>query len=279
MPELPEVETIINRLKTGTQETPGVKDQIIQSVQVTWDQIIAQPDVNSFKLALEGNKISGASRRGKFLHFPLTKGHLIGHLRMSGEMRIEPVYSQNGNLNPVEKYDKVIFNFNSSYRMVFSNIRKFGRMWYVEDPQTVFGTLGPEPFDPELNSSVFYHMLQSRNRQIKSLLMDQSFLAGLGNIYTNEALFRSGIHPLRKSDTLSRNEATDLLHAIQAVLRQGIDTLGASIDWFYRGGGFQNEFLVYDRSGEACPNCGRPIQKDTVGQRGTYFCPHCQPIN
>ena len=278
MPELPEVQTIVNRLRTGTKEVPSVCGQTIQSVQVTWDPIVAEPHVASFKRLLEGNKIIEASRRGKFLHFPLLVGHLIGHLRMSGEMRVEPLYSEGGQLNLVEKYDKVILNFESPYRMVFSNIRKFGRMWYVEDPQSVFGKLGPEPLDPILDATVFHQMLQSHSRQIKPLLMDQAFIAGLGNIYSNEALFRAHIHPLRRSDSLSTAEANQLLQEIQAVLRQGIDTLGASIDWFYKGGGFQDQFLVYDQSGEPCPVCGNPVQKITVGQRGTYFCPHCQPF-
>jgi formamidopyrimidine-DNA glycosylase len=108
--------------------------------------------------------------------------------------------------------------------------------------------------------------------------MDQSFIAVLGNIYTDEALFRSKIHPLRKSDSLTTDEATKLHQAIQEVLRQGIRRFGASLDWIYRGGEFQNEFNAYKRAGEACPVCGSPIQKISVGQRGTHFCPNCQKI-
>lgn len=279
MPELPEVETIVRRLKNGTKDIPSVCEQVIESVQVTWASIIADPDAQAFKNFLTGNKIIDARRRGKFLHFPLKSGHLIGHLRMSGEMRVEPRYNHSHTQAPLGKYDKVILNFESPYRMVFSNIRKFGRMWYVEDPQSVFGKLGPEPLDPILDASVFHQMLQSHTRQIKPLLMDQSFIAGLGNIYTDEALFRAHIHPLRKSNTLTTFEAGQLHQAIQSVLSQGILTFGASIDWFYQGGGFQNNFNVYGKTGAPCPVCGSFIQKIIVGQRGTHFCPYCQRID
>jgi formamidopyrimidine-DNA glycosylase len=222
MPELPEVETIIRRLRDGRPDQPSVRDQTIHAVQVTWARSIAEPDARSFEHALTGKQITDARRRGKYLHFPLKQGHLIGHLRMSGDMRMEPRQDADGSPSPSGPYDRVILNFESPYRLVFSNIRKFGRMWYVEDPQDVFGCLGPEPLDPEFTGLQLYEMLQAHTRSIKPLLMDQSFIAGLGNIYTDESLFRAGIHPLRKSDTLNLAQAQRLHHAIQEVLRQGI---------------------------------------------------------
>ncbi len=276
MPELPEVETIVRRLRDGTSESPSVRGQNIQSVQVNWDRIIAAPDVDDFREALTGKTITDARRRGKFLHFPLDEGHLIGHLRMSGDMRMESRLGPDGSQRPPEPYDRAVFTLASPFLLVFSNVRKFGRLWYTDDPQTVLGALGPEPLDPDFSPAQLYEGLQARTRQIKPLLMDQTFIAGLGNIYTDEALFRAQIHPLRKSDSLSPDEADRLHKAIQQVLQQGIRRFGASLDWFYRGGQFQNDFSAYGRAGEACPVCGTQIAKISVGQRGTHFCPRCQ---
>ena len=144
------------------------------------------------------------------------------------------------------------------------------------DPQTVLGKLGPEPLGPNLDPQKLYTMLQAHHRQIKPLLMDQTFIAGLGNIYTDEVLFTAQIHPLRISDTLSKGEATALYRAMQSILTQGIEKLGSSLDWMYRGGEFQNYFKVHQREGETCPDCGCTVKKITVGQRSTYFCPCCQ---
>lgn len=278
MPELPEVETIVRRLRNGTPDQPGVCGQTIQTVEITWPKIIAAPDSITFQQALLGKTILDARRRGKFLHFPLNEGHLVGHLRMSGDMRIEARLATNGISIPAGPYDRVILNFTSVDRLVFSNIRKFGRMWYLTDPQDIFCQLGPEPLDPDFLVSHLYEKLRAHSRLIKPLLMDQSFLAGLGNIYTDEALFRAKIHPLRKSDTLSSDEAARLHQSIQEVLTQGIRRFGASLDWFYRGGEFQNDFNAYGRTGKACPVCSSPIEKIVVGQRGTHFCPKCQKL-
>jgi formamidopyrimidine-DNA glycosylase len=276
MPELPEVETIIRRLRNGTKTHPPVPGHVIQSVQITWDRIIAEPDPPSFRENLMGKEIIGAQRRGKFLYFPLSKGHLIAHLRMSGDMRMEPRVTSENKPLPPDNYDRVILNFESPYRLAFNNIRKFGRMWYVENSQSIFGDLGPEPLSDSFTPDQFYEMLQSHSRQIKPLLMDQHFLAGLGNVYTDESLFWAKIHPLRQSDSLSKEEVKRLHDSIQSVLRLGIRRFGASIDWIYRGGEFQNSFKVYQQEGEPCPVCETPIEKIKVGQRGTHFCPNCQ---
>ncbi|HOF25724.1 MAG TPA: zinc finger domain-containing protein, partial [Anaerolineaceae bacterium] len=177
---------------------------------------------------------------------------------------------------PTQKHDRLQLNFNSGWKLVFNDTRKFGRAWLTEDPQKVLSGIGSEPLDPDLTPDKFHAMLQVRSRQIKPLLMDQRFLAGLGNIYTDEALFSAGIHPLRRSDTLTQPEAERLLAAIREVLQQGILAKGASIDWVYRGGDFQNHFQVYKRTGSPCPRCGTPIQRIVVGQRSTHFCPVCQ---
>ncbi len=276
MPELPEVEIIIQRLKNGDADHPPVPGHVIQSVNVTWDRIIAKPDPEGFKENIIGKEIVNARRRGKFLHFPLNEGHMMAHLRMSGNIRMERRLTDEGEPIPPEEYDKVIINFEENWRLVFVSIRKFGRMWYVEDQGVLFDDLGPEPLDKDFNANKLYDMLQAHNRQIKPLLMDQTFIAGMGNVYTDEALFRAKIHPLRKSDSLSIIEAEVLHNAIQNVLKEGILRLGTSLDRIYEGGQFQNYFRVYQQEGKPCPDCGTTIERITVGQRGTHICPNCQ---
>jgi formamidopyrimidine-DNA glycosylase len=279
MPELPEVETIIRRLKQGDDHTPSVIGQTIHSVEVRWKRIIAKPDPEEFKKVLVGKSITNAKRRGKFLCFPLDQGHLLAHLRMSGDMRIEKRLNSEGNHIPHDKHDRVIINFEGEYRMVFNNIRKFGRMWLVKNPEEVTGNLGPEPLSDEFNVKLLYEKLQAHSRQIKPLLMDQEFIAGLGNLYTNEILYHSKIHPLRQSDTLSKAETIRLHKSRQFILQRGIDKMGSSIDWIYKGGQFQEDFSVYGKKGEPCPRCKTPIKKIEVGQRASYFCPNCQKID
>lgn len=279
MPELPEVETIIRRLKQGNCETPSVVGQRIHSVEITWDKIIARPNPEEFKQKLVGRRIEDAKRRGKFLHFPLDQGHLLAHLRMSGDMRMEKRMNSEGNQIPHNKHDRVIINFEGDYRMVFNNIRKFGRMWFVLDPEEITGNLGPEPLSSEFTVKLLYEKLKAHSRQIKPLLMDQEFIAGLGNLYTNEILYHAKIHPLRQSNTLSETETIQLHKSIQFVLQRGIDKMGSSIDWIYKGGQFQEDFSVYGKKGEPCPRCKTPIKKIEVGQRASYFCPNCQKID
>jgi formamidopyrimidine-DNA glycosylase len=278
VPELPEVETIIRRLRDGDREHPPVIGHRIQSVEIAWDRIIAEPDPASFKQALVGKAITGAQRRAKFLHFPLNHGHLVGHLRMSGDMRMVRRFDIKGNPIPKDPYDQVMINFESNWRMTFSSIRKFGRMWYTEDLESIFGKLGPEPLSENFKAEQLYEMLHAHSRQIKPLLLDQHFIAGLGNIYTDESLFRAMVHPLRRSDSLSKAETQMLFNAIRLTLTEGILNFGASLDWIYRGGEFQNFFKVYKRQGQPCPVCGTEIKKITVGQRGTHLCPNCQRL-
>jgi formamidopyrimidine-DNA glycosylase len=276
MPELPEVETIMRRLRDGTPESAPVLGKVIESASVNWPKIVEQPNKQQFIADLKGKTITGAQRRGKFLHFPLSKGHLIAHLRMSGDMRMEKRASEKGQALPQQKYDQVVVNFHSNWRMILSSVRKFSRVWYVLDAQSVLGDLGPEPLGPKLNPQKLYNMLHAHHRQIKPLLMDQTFIAGLGNIYTDEVLFAARIHPLRLSNTITHEEAKALYQGMQTVLKQAIDKLGSSLDWMYRGGEFQNYFKVHQREGQPCPGCGCTIKKIIVGQRSTYFCPCCQ---
>lgn len=282
MPELPEVETIARSLRNAPDlafshspnlnERPGVQGRRFAEVQVTWHRSIAEPEAPEFSSRLCGQKIMEVTRRGKFLVFQLEEDWMLMHLRMSGDIRVEP-----RNILPCLPHDRVVFDFEDEMRMIFNDTRKFGRVWLVKDPQTVLGRLGPEPFSAELSPEAFHRLLRGQRRIIKTVLLDQKFLAGLGNIYTDEALHLACVHPLEKASSLDAERSNALLVAIRAVLEEGIRRNGASIDWVYRGGDFQNYFRVYQRTGEQCLKCGAKIERIVVGQRGTHFCPSCQP--
>lgn len=280
MPELPEVETIARFLRNSTAFTssggsiPGgsVIGRVIRSVELIWERTLAKPLPAEVNTRLVGQEIREVDRRGKFLVLELSRGWLLFHLRMSGDIRVEPESAAR------LPHDRVIFHFEDETRLVFNDTRKFGRIWAVDDPQSVVGALGPEPLGEAFSAEQLYQMLQARSRELKPLLMDQAFLAGLGNIYTDESLHRAGLHPRRNSSSLTMQESDCLYHAIREVLEEGIRRNGASIDWVYRGGDFQNYFRVYQRQGQACTTCGTTIERTVVGQRGTHFCPKCQPL-
>ena len=272
MPELPEVETIVRNLRRGTDGAPSLIGQTIQAAHLLWPRTLAEPDVETFLGMLPGQTAQTVGRRAKFLTLTLSESTMVIHLRMSGDLKMEPSET------PIAKHDRMLLEFVSGWRLSFNDTRKFGRVWLVNDTQRLFSDLGPEPDDPALTPEKFHAMLQARKRTIKPLLLDQRFLAGMGNIYTDEALFRAGIHPLESSEMLDLQDAARLLEAIRVTLTQGIEANGASIDWVYRGGDFQNHFQVYQQTNNPCPSCGQPINKTTVGQRGTHFCPHCQPL-
>lgn len=272
MPELPEVESIRNALRTGTDGYPSLMGLKISNAKVYWPRTLATPSVGEFQDRITGQTISELGRRGKYLLFYLSKDTMLIHLRMSGDLMLE---SLNADL---ALHHRMILEFQESFRLAFNDTRKFGRVWLVEDPQKVIGGLGPEPLSDEFTPDLLWQLLRSRRRQLKPLLMDQKFLAGMGNIYTDEALHLANLHPLLNSQDVSREQAEVLWNSIRQVLREGIRRNGASIDWVYRGGDFQNYFHVYGRSGEACIECGTPIERIIVGQRSTHFCPKCQPL-
>ena len=264
MPELPEVETIVRTLR------PVLLGKTILSADLRWPRTLATPSPALFKKRLKGQRIETISRRAKFLDLKLTDLHLVIHLRMSGDLLVVL-----GGYQPA-KHDRLIAQLSEDTSLVFNDPRKFGRVWLVKDPAEIFRDLGMEPLSGEFSPEWLYSALKNRRRQLKPLLLDQKFIAGLGNIYTDEALFMARLHPLSLSDSISKKQANGLWQGIREVLEEGIRRNGASIDWVYRGGDFQNHFRVYGRTGEACPRCKTPIKRITVGQRGTHFCPHCQ---
>jgi formamidopyrimidine-DNA glycosylase len=264
MPELPEVETIARNLR------PSLVGRQVLSVGLFWPRTLATPGMGEFQQRMSGQRIQAVTRRAKYLHLVLSDGHLLIHLRMSGDLYLRP--------SPCSPalHDRLHLALDSGETLAFNDTRKFGRVWLVDDPNQVLGGLGPEPFAEDFTPEAFYTLLHARHRKLKPLLLDQSFLAGLGNIYTDEALHLSGLHPLRQSDTINQEEAQKLFASIRAVLQTGIENNGASIDWVYRGGSFQNLFRVYGRAGQTCLVCAAPIERIVVGQRSTHFCPQCQ---
>lgn len=277
MPELPEVETIVRALKFGGRSGPPVTGRVLAGGQVLWEKTLATPGVDSFDRRVTGQVIQDVTRRGKFIQMQFSHDWLLIHLRMSGDIRVEPIQDFNGQILPVQKHDRLVLTTEDQFRLVFNDTRKFGRAWLVKDPAEVLSDLGPEPLDPAFSAEDLALLLTKRQRAMKPLLLDQAFLAGMGNIYADEALHLAKIHPLTGSDSLTNADIEHLWLAIRSVLQEGIRRNGASIDWVYRGGDFQNYFRVYGRDGEPCPVCGTPIEKIVVGQRGTHFCPTCQP--
>ena len=266
MPELPEVETIARKL------SPILSGKEIRRVDLRWERSLATPTPLEFRERLCGQTIDKITRRGKYLHLHLSEDQLLIHLRMSGDL-----FTASTTRIP-EKHDRLILELSGDVLMIFNDTRKFGRIWLTSDPNQVLDRLGPEPLEDEFTPRSLFDKLQEKHRQVKPLLLDQTFLAGLGNIYTDEALHIAGVHPLKLSDHISEDQATRLWQAIRNVLQEGILRNGASIDWVYRGGNFQNYFRVYGRNGETCPVCNNRIEKLIIGQRSTHICPNCQPI-
>lgn len=276
MPELPEVETIAAYLRRG-KDGPSLIGQSIRAVDVQWNRTIAEPAVPEFVRRIRGQSVQAIGRRAKFLKIELDPDTLLVHLRMSGDLRLEPETLADGQPRAAAAHDRVLFHLENGWRLVFNDTRKFGRIWLVQDPASVLADLGPEPLDPSFTAAVLHERLRTHARQLKPLLLDQTFLAGLGNIYTDEALHRARLHPNQPANRLTAEQAGQLWQAIRTVLLEGIRSHGASIDWAYRGGDFQNSFQVYGRTGKPCYRCGTLIVRRVVGQRSTHFCPTCQP--
>ena len=272
MPELPEVETIKNEL------LPHIVGHRITGVTLFWNGIVRQPSVEEFHSRLIGQEITGVTRRGKYLIFDLTSGEvLIIHLKMTGSLLLNPA-----SVEP-NKFIRAILHLDKETKLYFRDPRKFGAMWLVEDANSVVGKLGPEPLEAGFTPQALAQRLTNRTAPIKALLCDQTFVAGIGNMYADEALFAARIHPLRPGGNLFQDEVKRLHRAIQQVLWAAINNKGASTDTYFRPGGeigtAHFEFKVAHRGGKTCPVCGAPIQRLPIRNRGSYFCPKCQPLS
>jgi formamidopyrimidine-DNA glycosylase len=231
MPELPEVETIARTLREGTapssssRQNPSLIGRKVIGCHLLWERTLEEPGPDEFRARIIGQKIVTVGRRGKYIVFSLSEDTMLIHLRMSGDLLVEEVSE------PFAAHHRMALDLDGGLRLSFNDPRKFGRVWLLADPSPVLDRLGPEPLDPSFSSLRFHRRLSERRRQIKPLLLDQTFLAGLGNIYADEALYLARIHPLTPSNEITEDGVERLWSAIRQVLTEGIHRNGASIDW------------------------------------------------
>lgn len=272
MPELPEVETVVRGLRAP------LIGHCIESMWYNWENSIATPHPNEFEQRVIGQTVKAISRRAKYIVIELDSDLLLVHLRMTGRLYVADIAEE----NEADKWVHVKFGLDRDKELRFSDSRKFGKVYLTDSLDKVTSSIGPEPLDDAFTLDAFKERFKNRNKMIKTLLLDQNFLAGVGNIYADEALHRAKIHPERNANSLKPAEIERLYETIRLVLNMGIDHEGASIDWYRKPDGTrgesQNHFLVYGQDGQICQTCnGALIEKMRLGQRGTHFCPNCQP--
>lgn len=274
MPELPEVQTVVNDLIAAKL----VGETIVDS-QVYWPKTIATPSVTQFTRHIKGAVIEQISRRAKYITIGLsTVETLLIHLRMTGHLYFT------GPEHRPQKHEQVVFTLQSDRRLIFYDPRKFGRLNLTSTPGKILDRLGPEPLSAGFTTAVLARRLGGHKRMLKPLLLDQQFIAGLGNIYVDEALWESRLHPLRKSHTLTPKEMSALYRSIRKVLRKGLKnggtTLGRGGTTFYSASGKKGRnrktLKVFRRQGEGCPRCNTTIERLKVAQRSTFVCSRCQ---
>lgn len=274
MPELPEVQTVVNNLNQH-----NLVGCAITGARISWPRTITGLSPSRFQKQLTGCRIRQITRRGKYIVFHLSRGlTMLIHLRMTGRLN----WVASG--SPVNIHEHVVLEVEKISELRFQDTRKFGRIFLTGTPETILGQLGPEPLAADFTSPRLLRMLQVRRRQIKPLLLDQNFLAGMGNIYVDEALWRARIHPQRLSRSLSVGDAKTLHQAILHVLKKGIKNMGTSLGNgkgnFYsvgnRPGRNADQLNVFRRTGKACPRCNTPIERIIVAQRSSHLCPACQ---
>ena len=269
MPELPEVETIRRELASK------IVGHRLVGVELLWPKAVREPSPEEFCRRIAGQSIEGIGRRGKYMIFRLSGGDvMILHLKMTGVLLLMPASQR------IQNHTTAIFKLDGGTCLHFIDQRKFGALWLVEDEDMVVGKLGPEPLDASFTPSVLRQLVGKRRMPIKALLCDQQTIAGIGNMYADEALFAARIHPLKAANILSDMEIEHLHSGIIEVLQRGIKNKGASIANYLRPGGekgdAQTEFKVAHRRGETCFVCGSPLSRISIRGRGTYFCPVCQ---
>ncbi len=281
MPELPEVETIARELK------PLVQGATISGVWTDWPRSIKHPEPGRFGREIVGREILDVGRRAKWLVLSLSGDAVLAiQVKMTGQIFVLPAGTTH------DRHVHVRFELADGRWMLFRDIRKFGRVGLyrrgeagqilgADDQGELFGEHGPEPLADEFTLKAFRTRLRARRTRLKSLLLDQGFIAGVGNIYADEALWRARLHPLRVASGLKPDDERRLYLAIREVLAEAIDRRGSSIDDYTapEGNGEMQEHLnVYQRTGAPCPRCGRPLRRLVLGQRGTHFCSWCQRL-
>ena len=271
MPELPEVETVVRGLRE-----PLVGRKIVGMWQ-DWEKTIHSPPPHEFAARIAGQTIQTLGRRAKYILIKLDFDVLVIHLKMSGRLYVAGA----DEVQDADRWVHVRFDLDGGRQLRFSDVRKFGKVYLTDNVKELLSHIGPEPLEESFTPAHFRDRLQGRKRSIKSLLMDQAMVAGIGNIYADEALFRAGIHPASIAEQLAVEDAELLHQTIRDALLAGIKHEGASINWYRKPDGgkgeSQNHFFVYGRDNMPCRNCGALINKIRVAQRGTHFCPNCQP--
>lgn len=271
MPELPEVETVKNTLKRL------VLNKKILSVDIYHNNIIAYPSVDEFKDKIKNQVIKDINRRGKWLIFVLNDYYLVSHLRMEGKYFLKEKNEE------LSKHEHVIFHFGDQ-ELRYHDTRKFGKMYLIDkdklETSAPIQELGLEPWDNNLNISYLKEKYARKNIPIKTVLLDQSIITGIGNIYADEILFKSKINPLTKPTDLTDEQLDNIIKYTRLTLEDAIKLGGTTIKSYESAKGvhglFQNELLVHSRAGENCRDCGEVIIKITVNGRGTYYCKNCQ---
>lgn len=275
MPELPEVETIRKTLKQL------VVGETITGLTVYWSKIIKKPDdPKQFTDLLQGEQIHDIRRKGKFLLFELTNYTLVSHLRMEGKYGVFPKEE------PINKHVHVIFHLENGKELRYQDVRKFGTMHlFLKGEAEVnkpLNQLGMDPFETGFSIADIMSKIQKSDRPIKNILLDQHVVAGLGNIYVDETLYRSQIHPLRKGSSLKRKEIQRLLTEAKQTLAEAVEQGGTTIRSYVNSQGqigmFQQHLYAYGQEGTPCQRCGHPITKLKVSNRGTHVCEICQPL-
>ena len=270
MPELPEVQTVVNYL------APEVQGKFINSIDSpnNYLKVFGNGDLSFVKSAIQGKRIVKLGRRGKYIIIHLNRGHLILHLRMTGKLLLQGLQ---------KKFDKHLsfrINFNDNSNLYFYDTRKFGRIYFSKTLNWLEQKLGIEPLSMEFNLRWLTQSLGQRKRMMKPLLLDQSFIAGLGNIYIDEILWKSNIHPLSLSNKIPEQIIPDLCKSIRSILQNAILFNGTTFINFSFGenqmGEFGEQLNVFGKQGRPCPDCGEEIKKIRVAQRGTHMCNRCQ---
>ena len=273
MPELPEVETVRTRL------APDVEGRTIVRARVDDIRLVRPELPESVAAALTGATIERVDRRGKYLLLRLASGETLAvHLRMTGNLLRRTAGDE------APRFVRAELELDDGSVVAYTDIRRFGTWELLRDlvvaDEFIEQRLGPEPFSDAFTPAFLYAALHRREAPVKSVLLDQRVVAGLGNIYADEALWAAKIHPELPASRLRRPDVERLHGAIRAALTAGIEAQGASIrDYRMPDGGHgsaQERFAVYGRTGLPCPRCGTPIRRLVVGQRGTHICPHCQ---
>ncbi len=269
MPELPEVETVMRDLH------PCLVGRTFTDLSVYWAGTIYGLTPEALAMQLVGRRILDLSRRGKYIIMTLSEGqYLLLHLRMSGQLFLAKPAPER------QRHVRLVFHFDDGSCLSFVDQRKFGRVYLTCDPAEIIGKLGPEPLGEDLTPEVFADAIRRRKGLIKPLLLNQFLIAGIGNIYADEALFAAGIHPCRRAHTLTPEEISRLYQAVREVLEQGIANHGTTLNKFSdahgRPGSNQGSLAVFQRTDKACPRCGAPIERLVVGGRGTHYCARCQ---